>query len=236
MASFPPYRHLFVRLRHRTGRLARLSVTPERRQVSRPWQSEDRIGLGAQLGPSTSNNSNSSSRSPLKPTLFCLLVSGGALVWAAQQTNVDTDERMERLRKRWGSSFSDLVRFNVAGTGGIIDRDLITNRRNEVVERAQRFAARARTWPSETARRIGILVAEEYANLRESQRTCLALVLLQAGVFLAWRAPGLQSFMARNFLHHPAAAGKRPYTLLTSVFSHIVRAVFVLGGFVFHTN
>jgi hypothetical protein len=165
------------------------------------------------LGPSPPpRQAGSRSSWFFRPAFFCLSVSGGALFWAAYQTNKDTNKRIEQVHRHW-APFAGL-------RSRVTDRDLHAVRRNEVVQRAQGWLTRVSGWGSDSVQRLGIIVAEEYANLRESQRTCLGLLLVQTGVFLAWRVPRLQNFMARSFLHHPNR--RRSYTLLTSVFSHMV--------------
>lgn len=51
----------------------------------------------------------------------------------------------------------------------------------------------------------------------ESERTILCLIGLNTAVFLAWRLPQLQRFMARWFTH---SINSHPVTMLTSTFSH----------------
>lgn len=62
------------------------------------------------------------------------------------------------------------------------------------------------------------LVRINWNQTGESQRICAILIGINTAVFLGWQIPGLRIFMNRHFVHIPARA--RPYTLLTSVFSH----------------
>ncbi|KAI9100632.1 hypothetical protein DFS34DRAFT_592514 [Phlyctochytrium arcticum] len=74
------------------------------------------------------------------------------------------------------------------------------------------------SWIPEPMLRVKGMIQDEWNRSRTSQRTVYAIIGLNALVFLAWRAPSLQSFMMRHFTHHPLSG--RSYTLLTSAFSH----------------
>ena len=65
-------------------------------------------------------------------------------------------------------------------------------------------------------------LATHWINYSDGQRVGVSLVAANAMVFLAWQipVPAMRFFMVKHFMHHPLSG--RSYTLLTSVFSHMV--------------
>ncbi|EPQ56667.1 hypothetical protein GLOTRDRAFT_75482 [Gloeophyllum trabeum ATCC 11539] len=52
----------------------------------------------------------------------------------------------------------------------------------------------------------------------EARRVCWMLVMINCGVYLAWKIRRLQPAMSKGFTHNPLSG--KSYTLLTSMFSH----------------
>ncbi len=76
--------------------------------------------------------------------------------------------------------------------------------------------------PSDSSPSIGdnlrAIWTDWQANTPDTQKLMGLIIGVNAGIFVLWQLPALQPFMARHFLHFPTS--RRPYTLLTSTFSH----------------
>ena len=65
-------------------------------------------------------------------------------------------------------------------------------------------------------------LATRWINYSDGERVGVGLIAANMIVFLAWQVPlpAMRFFMVKHFMHHPLSG--RSYTLLTSVFSHMV--------------
>jgi hypothetical protein len=70
---------------------------------------------------------------------------------------------------------------------------------------------------------VGSSVLTWWYSLDDSRSATAAIIGINTLVYLAWRVPSprLQMLMFRSFMHYPGQTSS--YTLLTSVFSHMVR-------------
>lgn len=137
----------------------------------------------------------------LPTLLFAIGLGSTAVIGAAYYTNLDTNKRILSIN---GNSF-----WKSLDSSG----QLRLSRLREHTSRLKQLLSLS---PNS---RILIVLTEYYSSLSEYQRTCLGIIAINAGVFLAWQLPPLQGFMSRWFLHDPLQKG-RTITMITSVFSH----------------
>ena len=74
----------------------------------------------------------------------------------------------------------------------------------------------------EPVRSCYVWLATRWVNYSDGERVGVGLIAANTIVFLAWQIPlpAMRFFMVKHFMHHPLSG--RSYTLLTSVFSHMV--------------
>ncbi|PJF18623.1 hypothetical protein PSACC_01565 [Paramicrosporidium saccamoebae] len=86
----------------------------------------------------------------------------------------------------------------------------------------ERDKTRRRRWISPPKNSIGYdnnaSLASWWNGRRESEKTIISLIGINGLVFLAWKFPGLQTFMSRYFMH---STRSHPITMLNSSFSHV---------------
>ncbi|KAK4693236.1 hypothetical protein P7C70_g8966, partial [Phenoliferia sp. Uapishka_3] len=133
--------------------------------------------------------------------LFCVGLSTAALSTAIVLTNSDTSSRL-----------STLSPYTTAFRG--VESSLTLSRTEEVVQRAKKFVkyfGPDARWPT--------ILAENWVNLSEGQRTCMGIIGVHLGIYAVWQIPMTRAWAAKWLWHHPLVKG-RFITHLTSVFSH----------------
>ncbi|KAJ7281559.1 hypothetical protein C8J57DRAFT_1298020, partial [Mycena rebaudengoi] len=142
--------------------------------------------------------------------LFAGFVSCSVFLWAAAQTNIDTDVWVQKLTVL-GISPNNL--------------DIRRAKAWELRERVRRWIAgldeQIQNFPpvvEATLRDAYVYVANGWINASPAQRLCWGMVTFNGAVFIGWKIHRLTPFMMNNFLHYPLSGKTR--TLLTSVFSH----------------
>jgi hypothetical protein len=108
---------------------------------------------------------------------------------------------------------------------------LVGNLRHERIMRQLKHANATFTWLQEIGcpafiPRSYAWLGDYWLNSSDGERVALGLVAVNTIVFLAWQIPlpAMRLFMVKHFMHHPLSG--RSYTLLTSVFSHMVSCLY----------
>jgi rhomboid-like protein len=104
---------------------------------------------------------------------------------------------------------------------------LVGDLRHERIMRQLKHANATFTWLQEIGcpafiPRSYAWLGDRWLNSSDGERAAIGLVAVNTLVFLAWQIPlpAARFFMVKHFMHHPLSG--RSYTLLTSVFSHMV--------------
>jgi len=146
----------------------------------------------------------------LRPCLFVLVVSIGAYIGAAVVARRDAEEYFQ-----WISD-------------GPMISDSRSIRRAFEAEKLRQRLARLRDFNIPQGLQRTFVRVSEWWNTKDSaEKATIILISMNSMVFLAWRlpAPAIQKLMREKFTHW--ALSGRSYTLLTSIFSHHVRALLV---------
>lgn len=128
----------------------------------------------------------------LRPVLFTLACGLGTYGLAAYLTNVDTNKQEEKLKERTSSIF----RRSVTSV------ELAMARRTELIADAKAFLRRhlgERPDINSAKTRIYTIVTEWWINNTEAQRTCIALIGVQAVIYLGWKVR--PAFFSKAFTH-----------------------------------
>lgn len=164
-----------------------------------------------------------------RPILFAVLLGGTVFVGAANWTNQDTEYRQKNssIWRNLGGfggegpnarvSLSPLLNFLYDTLIGMIESLHYAQLR---LARYQELRTSCKSLLQKYPSDFLTTVLEYHLRLTESQRTCLGIISINTGVFVAWQIPALRGFMAKRFLHDPL--GGRVSTMITSVFSHKV--------------
>ncbi|KAJ7449685.1 hypothetical protein FB451DRAFT_1102665 [Mycena latifolia] len=147
--------------------------------------------------------------------IFVLLGSTVAFTYAAAQTNIETDEWLERLTRGRGPrtwphtvTSADMKNASDLALAQELREDL-----KSLGSFTEGLPAAARN----RIMRIWAHGAQSYLNVSEGKRLCWKICLLNVGVWLAWKSRRLKPFMLRNFVHDPLSG--RSITMLTKMFS-----------------
>lgn len=128
----------------------------------------------------------------LRPILFTAVASTLVYVFAAADTNEDTEELAELVTEKSKSFWSR----------GVRSVDLAMQRRNEVLEDMKdtiKTLVGSSPDPRRFSTRIVTIAAEWWINKSEAERTCLGLIGFQAVIFGLWRI--CPSFLRKTFMH-----------------------------------
>ncbi|KAJ6607498.1 hypothetical protein B0H10DRAFT_2071503 [Mycena sp. CBHHK59/15] len=136
----------------------------------------------------------------------------GVFLWAAVQTNTDTDKWVERITQ--GQPVEGLDNDTIRRTKEFELVETLKGWLRVVVRETESLSP----IPRASIRDALVSAANVYVNASDAQRICWAICAFNGAVFLAWKVPRFTPFMMNNFLHYPLSGKSR--TLLTSVFSH----------------
>lgn len=128
----------------------------------------------------------------LRPFLFTIACGLGTYGLAAYLTNVDSKKQEDKVRE----SSSSIFRRSVTSV------ELAMARRSELIAEAKGFLRRhlgERPDINSAKTRIYTIVTEWWINNTEAQRTCLALIGVQAIVYLGWKVR--PAFFSKAFTH-----------------------------------
>lgn len=128
----------------------------------------------------------------LRPFLFTIACGLGTYGLAAYLTNVDSKKQEDKVREKSSSIFRR----------GVTSVELAMARRGELVADAKAFLRRhlgERPDINSARTRIYTIVTEWWINNTEAQRTCIALIGVQAMVYLGWKVK--PAFFSKAFTH-----------------------------------
>lgn len=128
----------------------------------------------------------------LRPVLFTIACGLGTYGLAAYLTNVDTKKQVDKLKEQSSSIF----RRSATSV------ELAMARRTELIADAKAFLRRHlgdRPDINSAKTRIYTIVTEWWINNTEAQRTCIALIGVQALVYLGWKVR--PAFFSKAFTH-----------------------------------
>jgi rhomboid-like protein len=142
----------------------------------------------------------------LRPLIFTLGIGIGTFAGAAYLTQRESQE------------LAQTATMTGASTGKL---------RHERIMRELKHANATFTWLQEIGcpafiPTIYAWLGDHWLNSSDGERAAMGVVAINTIVFLAWQIPlpAVRFFMVKHFMHHPLSG--RSYTLLTSVFSHMV--------------
>lgn len=128
----------------------------------------------------------------LRPFLFTIACGLGTYGLAAYLTNADTKKQEAKVRESSNSIFRR----------GVTSVELAMARRTELIADAKAFLRRhlgERPDIDSAKTRIYTIVTEWWINNTEAQRTCIALIGVQAIVYLGWKVR--PAFFSKAFTH-----------------------------------
>lgn len=128
----------------------------------------------------------------LRPFLFTIACGLGTYGLAAYLTNADTRKQQDKLKEQSSSIF----RRSVTSV------ELAMARRTELIADAKAFLRRhlgERPDINSAKTRIYTIVTEWWINNTEAQRTCIALIGVQAIIYLGWKVR--PAFFSKAFTH-----------------------------------
>ncbi|KAL0955133.1 hypothetical protein HGRIS_004046 [Hohenbuehelia grisea] len=147
-----------------------------------------------------------------RQVMFFLGISSLGFLFAAVNTDVETEYWMRRLGTSWTAGSptnADMVKAIYLQLG----KDL-----QDGLERMKDVYLRIPLLLQVYLTNIHVTVAQTYLDNNEGKRICWKICLLNAAVFVAWKFSRLQPGMFVRFTHHPLSG--LSYTLLTHMFSH----------------
>ena len=160
----------------------------------------------------------------VRPVLFAVLVGGLAIIYTAEMTNEDIRYHAARAADARGmlSAFGGSA-TSLAATGGtgVSVREMHMSRAQE---HAQRTLSLAKTFGNTGIPMIDsavLALANKWYRTDEATRTSAGIIVACSVVWAAWHVKRWQPHMWKWWAHQPLSG--RSTTLLTSVFSHVVR-------------
>eukprot|EP01104_Vermistella_antarctica_P015141 TRINITY_DN4909_c0_g1_i1.p1 TRINITY_DN4909_c0_g1~~TRINITY_DN4909_c0_g1_i1.p1 ORF type:complete len:421 (+),score=37.85 TRINITY_DN4909_c0_g1_i1:198-1460(+) len=78
-------------------------------------------------------------------------------------------------------------------------------------------------------------IKRDFGKIPPNRMALFSIIGLNTLVFMSWRVPGMRGIMSRHFVLSKENAARRPWTYITSAFSHSTFAHFGFNMFAFYT-